>query len=40
MNKQISQNKFSNKWFFVDSLHLNDYGYDFVAKNILNYLND
>ena len=40
MNKLISSNKNSNKWFFVDSLHLNDYGYDFMAKNILNYLND
>lgn len=40
MNKLINQSESSNKWFFVDSLHLNDYGYDFVAKNILNYLND
>ena len=40
MNKQISQSKNSDKWFFVDSLHLNDYGYDFLAKNILDYLDD
>ncbi len=40
MNKLISQNESINKWLFVDSIHLNDYGYEFIAKNILNYLND
>ena len=40
MNKIISQNEPINKWLFVDSIHLNDYGYEFIAKNILNYLND
>ena len=33
MNKIISQNEPINKWLFVDSIHLNDYGYEFIAKN-------
>lgn len=40
LNKQIHESNFDNKWFFVDSLHLNDYGYEFVAKNIIENLND
>lgn len=40
LNKQIQESNFGNKWFFVDSIHLNDYGYEVVAKIIIENLND
>ena len=40
MNQIINDKTYQNKWFFVDSLHLNDYGSYEVAKNLSKFIHD
>ena len=40
MNQIINDKIYRDKWFFVDSLHLNDYGYNETATNLLKIIND
>ena len=39
-NQLINNKAYRDKWFFVDSVHLNDYGYTEIAQNLAKIIND
>lgn len=40
MNNSLNTNDNKKQWFFVDSAHLNDYGYSEISNSLIKFIND